>query len=1385
MSQRRNLFLLALVLVLAATPSWGWWDTQIQVVKHTPTVKTLQAEASPNLAGRFVVKDDSAWGGKSVRLEKNGPTLLLEHDCRVSHYVVHVICRAPAPDAKPPLPPVILHLRVTNLRTRAVREWRQRIRYAAEWIDGAHLYFPVYESGKHRVEVFAGPRSRGAILVDFVELKDLFGELPCVGEKKSRNLHTEEEIAILRRQPKSVQLAARLKTQQERAGLTKMTAEQRRKWRQEAFDAIWDSQPPRNLHFGGPRKASGDYVKDAIARAGGVDKWKLRRSPGPWTFLHPKTDATYTAENWRRGEVMAGCAFPDDLTGFHASTKQTGEDKPYESNWAAQALMRQFQGLFRTASTNADAYLRTGNEFAGWEAVCAMLVYCDLYPDIDYESQRFALTGSQLAMNPFGKFRYSGHAIGIQGMVETYDHLFPLIKDNQELADLMHTRIPWIKTPQDVVAFMDTNLLQHVRDCVSRLVIRAGDGDSEKLVGIAALVQGPGKSADWMWDLLFTRVHFRMQNRGGLQDQFISSYTRDGCNYIGSVEYTKASSSVAAEIADVCRRFRALGGKLKFDLSDIKRFPKLAQAAFFPLNRKAAGVYTPRIGDWGTAADPPQPRELSVFRPARRVYLFGWRSTGDPRFAWIIHKWGREDETDAEWAAIAKAAKQYGRDPILQNRTRNMPGFGMCVLEAHPDETDYRKKSAVILRAGVGQGHGHCDQLSILYYSKGCRLLTDNGRRGGSPNSRGSRVHNLVEVDEKDFLNVAYNRTGVGWPEACDEMQGVSYARASAVAESHPYLKVYRRDVALVPVGSDGSYVFDVFRVAGGKVHTWCSEGPVSTDPGMVTFNTEMKAGSPPQAKHYPGAGYEHILHADAPDVLQINIQAAPAAVGRYLGRAAKGQKHPEVFTRSWRLGVKGQAVIRGWASLTKDYTKTGTAHNFVFVRNEGRDELEGAYATVTEGYLDDRPVVLDARPITIPGASGAMAPRAALVKRSDGREDVIYLGGDGRSAAKLAGGVEVQAQFALVSRHRGQVERMSLLGGTKLAADGITIRPVVARYRRKVAEVRVDQNTVILDGPLPPKVLDGATCLVERPAIHNASYIIERVDGKAVRLRGAMQVYQSAIAHFDEGAGRVTPELPPVLADTYPKYYDDLLVVNEAGAPLGKAEMIKGDRWMYLAFPRYMTWRQRLSPKDLVDADGDGRKTLGMYNTGERTRISLGEGKMRTLEIGEKMCDLEITRLSNDGLTIWFKDPPEVYLDSARVPHKSWPYVGMELRTEDGKKVLTAQYPGTEYYFGVRGRDLTKADFPDADGDGRRCIIICDIAPGDTIDTPARVSLQRVAGNRWLLDANCDISITLPANARIGGAPRAKPARAGKAITIPASTFAGGEIPVVMQPWP
>jgi len=221
--------------------------------------------------------------------------------------------------------------------------------------------------------------------------------------------------------------------------------------------------------------------------------------------------------------------------------------------------------------------------------------------------------------------------------------------------------------------------------------------------------------------------------------------------------------------------------------------------------------------------------------------------------------------------------------------------------------------------------------------------------------------------------------------------------------------------------------------------------------------------------------------------------------------------------------------------------------------------------------------------------------------------------------------------------------------------------------------------------------------------AVHDASCLLDRAEGATIRWRGSMIVYRSAVTTFDAVTGGIKGELIPPLLVASPTYYGGLMLANEAGTMLGRVKVAFGDRWMYPGFPEHLRWRQRLRMDEIVDADGDGRRTLRPFAV-HPMRKWLGDGRIERVPPGAKLCDLEVTRVSDDGLMIWFKDPLEKYCYTYDMPHKSWFYQGMRLETEDGKHVLTANCPGTEYAIAVPGRRLTPEDFPDADGDGRRC---------------------------------------------------------------------------------
>jgi len=1407
--------------VICSGTGFGWWDTQIQVVKPPPTVRDVQAEACPGLAENALADDRLAWGGKCALLQPGGTTLTFEHACVITHYCVYVVCRADGlqEDKETYAKPVILTLRVTNKKTGKRRQWRQRIAYLAQrYEDGGHLYFPVYEPGNYTIEVGLHERSACTLRVDYLALKDLFHSFPAqkkgqYGAKRRQNLHTKAELEALRDQPASLKLANQLLEGQIKRGLVP-GSEGVKQWRKSLFLDLWDAKPPRNLHF-----AIGKLAKQ---RGDGEMKvpltWQLRRGWGPWTFENPTTKATYGFEQFNAGETMGNCVFPDDLAGY-APNADAASDKTRNSacNWAGCALMRRCQAIGNLAVRRAGEYLKTGNQLAGWEGLCALITFADIYPDIDYASQEFLFGKKGFGMNPYGKFRYSGHAWGrAKQLLEAYDALFPAIAASRDLPALMRQRVPWIRNAQDVVRMLDRDLCQHIRDCVDRQVIRAGEGDSEMVCVLGALVQGPGAAGDWILELPFTRCHVRMVNRGGLQDHFISSTATDGCAYIGSVEYAKARPKIASECISYIARYKTLGGKPRFDLSDPVAFPNVAQGPFFNLNRMVAGGFTPRVGDWGTAADPPHIVELQGPR-YRSLYTHGFQSTGDPRFAFWLRRWGRATEDDAFWSKVLAAAANCETFPYLRSRTRGMPGFGIGVLEAGVNHDERWKKSAVVLRVGVGQGHGHCDQLSILHYANGVRAVVNNGRRGGKNNSRGTRWHNTMEIDEKDWMPKKMGSTGVGWLETVKDLGGdLGYMRGLSRSPSHPHVKLFRRDVALIPVGDEDAVVFDVFSVTRGKVHTWICAGPTSPRDG-VSFSVPVqpsklpddlraaradaaKAGKTFEPEKQPGyalvdrylGGWDGRKQGECADVTTITWQVKPDVLPRYYGRGdwPEGKKDTTVQVRAWRLGARGQPLLAAFGGFSDYAVKSAPTRNFVYTRNEGDAELSRAYPTVTECYRDGKPLVRKVEPL-ITDASGALAPVAVKLIAANGEETILYSDGSG-TAKGGAAGIRTQGEFASVTRSGAEVLRAALVGGTSLECNGFSIHPERARYRATVTALDVEQNGVTVDTALPAGLLDGENFLVRRSGVdHNANYIVTSVepgeDTSVLRLRGGIKVYQSAVTHVLEDRGEIALDLPLVLNETDDTYYEGMALLNEKGDILGPAEVRSSERFMFMWKPWHQKWRQTFkSLEGVPDADGDGQRTLKMLAT-SRQRQMLPEEK--PIEAGDLMKILVVTRVSESGDMIWFREkrPEVVFGDSIPVPHRHWPYQNQKLVTEDGTRELQANYPGDTLNLAVKGRKLKSSDIPDADGDGRTCVALSAFTPGDVLETPTYASLVKEGAGLYRLRANCAVTLGIPSKEVLIGVKQggrmkvSRPSLQRGAFTVTEDQLRQGELYVIL----
>lgn len=186
---------------------------------------------------------------------------------------------------------------------------------------------------------------------------------------------------------------------------------------------------------------------------------------------------------------------------------------------------------------------------------------------------------------------------------------------------------------------------------------------------------------------------------------------------------------------------------------------------------------------------------------------------------------------------LAPQASEYSvfRRPdstLAQPHGSNIPGWESAVLP----ETGF-----VFLRTGAGadrsqvyfdygrfSGHQHRDALQIALFAKGYDLSPDIGYTYTRlrPFTDSTASHNTVIVDGVGQALGYGELTGLFTSPVGGGRESIQYAEASAApVYARQGVSVYERAVAMIPVSATDFYVFDVFRVKGGRTHDWLLHG--------------------------------------------------------------------------------------------------------------------------------------------------------------------------------------------------------------------------------------------------------------------------------------------------------------------------------------------------------------------------------------------------------------------------------------------------------------------------------------------------------------------------------------------------------------------------------
>lgn len=1258
--------------LLLPAQSWAWWDTVAEIVRPVPLIKEIEAEQARSLAPARIIDDaqsNGGAGGKAVVLNPGGDPVTFDLNLKPGLYMINGIMRSP----EQPTALGLVTLTLTEHASKQTRSWTMPFTCRDTYFSALMLYFPAHQGGDYTLEFR-------------LESDPAKGNLDKVGYNNRIDEAGKKFIERWQKQPAKIYWLDRLELRDCLGHLGPI--QQTKSRRMLTSDAqiaeirrAFQENPAINLPSSGERFNA--------------------KNPPLW-FTTPRSPQQRQIRNdelWSR--------VPD----FNAPVSHG--PNPWHF-----IIGHDRRGMILEAG---DAYEQTGHLELAWDGAVLLAATAEKYPALDYLAQ--GLTGHMGGTGPVfgisawpGKNVYRGWAgSGAIQLIHAYDKLFDFIKDNQPLADYVGRKIPGIRTPQDLVQFLDTRLLRHIHDGAMRGQIEGSD--TPKI--LPALVLGPGPESDLMLrNGIFLRIAKNMTHRGGIDDHAFSSYSRDGVHHIGSAGYL---SDDLTDISELLAMYVQAGGNPVFDLSDPLRFPNVVEGR----------------------------RTLEQIRIGKGFRLLQG-DAGDLR---------------------------NGREPVYLDKihpSRVLGGYGMSILETGQFQANPLLARGLGMYFGIGRGHSQQDTLNLEIVAHGTRVAPDlggrhEGKNSGSPNMRSNRVHNLVEVDDRNFQNQIGGSTtsGTGWNTSFAPHTGVQFMEHHARASSHPQVTRYARQTAMIDVpligatgdeamiNSGNSYIFDVFRVAGGKLHTYCFHGAPTQS---LSMNTTLSEELTPEdaeylRRHFPSS---QRVGASPPEMLQVDWAMREDLQKSYQG--AQFQADRPVTTRLSLFGNAGRRVLVGNA-FSEQYKYN---FPFLYVRGSSSDEgKQSVYPALIEPFAG-QPFLTEKEQLSISpqqyGVDGAVALR---VKTTGGTTDVLYASNRPGEMVTIADQGQADGKFAFVSTDAAGLRAAQLVGGTTLRTADVQITVPTRAHEAPITSVNYPQRTLRVASKLPVQLLAGQWLGMTNPGGLVHTFEVESArrdgDGTLITHRKSARYYLSTILNRDASRGTVETEIEPPLFGADPNFITGTWVGNEKGDRLSRVSIEESDRWMHIGWPGYRTsYPNTISINDLPDTNSDGKRTLKL----------IGKNKE---DQDETLLNLEVTRVNDDGLTFYFKLP-----ENEEYQRGGWQYNGKLLVNEDGSKTWSAVFPGSSYLWILDpAAHLKVSDFTDADGDGRAKLSAYLYGPGDRIALDTAVHLRRISDKLYRVNSNSPCTVAIKA----AGASGAEVSSDGKTFRPVTSSVKDGRL--------
>ncbi len=742
----------------------------------------------------------------------------------------------------------------------------------------------------------------------------------------------------------------------------------------------------------------------------------------------------------------------------------------------------------------AYAYALTGDTRYSHKAAVMLARIASEYPEMDYAKQ--AYHNGAWPSGCAGKILdhdWEGDST-IEPLAVAYDEIYDGLDSDSALSTFLSGK--GIDHPKD---FIEANFLQEAAKAIETGVVHGNMNYQEQLAVVARVLDNSDPARGYTTDQM---IEWITNGPGEMNTLFYNGVTRDGAASEESIGYTSIWTN----------SFLGLGERLKPLGYDLLSNPRLKKMVDFYIQTTVADRFSPCIGDAGGDM-------TGGAAPVLNRYIFGkaYDIWGDPLYAKVLNRVGWPNPEVSEKPEALEAAKEKAKSlgTDLGLKTRDLGGYGLAVLETGEGEN---RRAASIYYGSAGAWHGHFDRLNISMWSHGRCMLPEMGypaHWGTQADlwTRGTPTHYCVQIDEnrqakkrEGHLNLLASGPGVQVMDASGEN---AYAGVASL---------YRRTVAMVDISDEDSYLLDIFRVKGGKVHDYIFHGLPF---GEFTM-TGVDLGEPQAKGTLMGEDVE----------FGKTFNGMKTGGYQYLTSVRRGKPDRE-WSANWLLkdkdlGLK-MTMLPGSARgvIVADGPAEPSPGNpdkmeYVLARN---DTGASAFVSVIEPYKDKHSI-RRVQPLK-PDGDATRDDLAAVKVDVVGRRDYLFSALDPARATFDSGDIEFAGEFGAISEDDSGVISMFLVNGSVLRKGDCAIRihrevlssrkagvskggaDGVSGFERsgnpetphaKVASVDYKANTITLDRAVPmPDAFVGQVVVISNP-MHSASFTVKSVATKSER---------------------------------------------------------------------------------------------------------------------------------------------------------------------------------------------------------------------------------------------------------------------------------------------